>query len=199
MFTLDGHGCADSLCVPCDHALLFFFTGCAQQFIQLFQIACLRQRHQRVPPEVSLFALHAALFVAARRITEIALETPVRAEGKEPLRLLALVPAQNLLPCTRQVVVSEHLEGPAEIPEGRFVRVQKRLLRGVRIGLVKRTAAGHRPHTEDEQLLSFPAQFCPGLVPIHLSFPAPPVTLRYEGFPCAQPHLPFALANVSPY
>src|SRR5437016_9789440 len=95
------------------------FTGCAQQLIQLFQIACLWQRHQMVPPEVSLFALHAALLVAARRITEVALETPVRAEAYEPFCLLALVPAQDLLHRTRQVVVSDNLEGSTKIAEGR--------------------------------------------------------------------------------
>jgi len=90
-----------------------------------------------VPPEVTLFALHATLFVTASWIAEITLESPVRAERDEPFCLLALMPAQYLLYCAPQVVVSQNLESPAEMVECGFVRFQKRLLRGVRICLVK--------------------------------------------------------------
>ena len=77
---------AASLCLPfpCDR------PGCAadpaaallQVGVQLFQIAGFRQRHPVVAAEVSAFAFHAALLVAACRVAELALKAPVRTEAR---------------------------------------------------------------------------------------------------------------------
>ena len=84
-----------------------------------------------VAPKVADFAFHAALLVASRRIAELRLKTPVRAEGDQPLGLLPLVPAQNLLHRALQVVVAQPPKHAAEIAKRQLVRFQKRLLRGV--------------------------------------------------------------------
>ena len=96
-----------------------------------------------VPAEVTHFAFHAALLVAPRRIAELRLKAPVRAEGDQALRLLPLMAAQNLLHRALQVVVAQAPEHPTEIAKRQFVCFQKSLLRGVIVGHMKRSAAGH--------------------------------------------------------
>src|SRR5271154_2006478 len=96
-----------------------------------------------VPAEVTHSALHSALLIAPRRITELRLKAPVRAERDQSLRFLTLMPAQNLLHRALQVVVAQAPEHPAEIAERQLVRFQKGLLRGVIVGHVKRSATRH--------------------------------------------------------
>src|SRR5258707_12217000 len=98
-----------------------------------------------VPAEVTYLAFHATLLVAPRRIAELRLESPVRAEGDQALRLLPLMAAQNLLHRALQVVVAQAPEHAAEI---QLMRFQKGLLRGVIEGHVKRSATCHRAHRE---------------------------------------------------
>src|SRR5919108_6487159 len=136
-----------------------------------------------VAPEVPAFFFHASLLVAARRVAELALKTPVRTKRDEPTVFLSLVPAQDLLHCTFQVVESKQREHPAEILERQLVRFQKSLLAGMRIGSMERSSAGHRSHAEDVHLLPLAIQLRPGFIPIHLSFAPPVVALRHKRFP----------------
>ena len=69
-------------------------------------------RNQIVAPEVAQLAFHSALFIAARRIAELRLESPMRAERDEPIRFLALPSAQNLLHRALQVVVPQQPNTP---------------------------------------------------------------------------------------
>ena len=120
----------------------------------------------------------------------------MRAERHEPHRLLPPVPAQDLAHRTGQVVVAQQMEHPAEIGEGPFMRLEKRLLRRVPVGAVERRAAGHRAHGEDLQPGPFAAEVGPGLVPIHLRLLAQAITLRHEGLPLHQAHGTAARADV---
>ena len=81
-----------------------------------------------VSAEVAYLAFHTALLVASRRITELCLKAPVRAEGDQAFRLLAMMAAQNLLHRTLQVVVSQDSKYSTEIEKRSFMRFQKRLL-----------------------------------------------------------------------
>src|SRR5205814_9717355 len=87
-------------------------------------------------------------FVSSRRIAELRLKAPVRAEGNEPLSLLPLIPAQNLLHRTLQVVVAQPPKHPAEELKRELVCFQKRLLGGVIVGAMRRSASRHRAHRE---------------------------------------------------
>src|ERR1019366_2837561 len=96
-----------------------------------------------IPAEVPHLAFYSALFVASRRIAKLCLESPVRAEGDQALRLLPLMAAQNLLHRALQVVVAQAAEHATEIVKCQLVRFQKGLLRGVIVGHVKRSPTGH--------------------------------------------------------
>src|SRR5450759_3357025 len=96
-----------------------------------------------VSAEVAYLAFHTALLVASRRITELCLKAPVRADGDQTLRLLSLMAAQNLLHRALQVVVAQAAEYATEIVKCQLVRFQKGLLRGVIVGHVKRSPTGH--------------------------------------------------------
>src|SRR2546422_4057189 len=97
MLALDPHGLADRVRFARDPTLLVGATSCEQKLVQLFQTLHPRNRHQMIAPEVAHFAFHSALLVSSRRIAELRLKAPVRAEDNEPLSLLPLIPAQNLL------------------------------------------------------------------------------------------------------
>jgi hypothetical protein len=74
-----------------------------------------------VAAEVSAFAFDAALLVAARRIAELALESPVRAEGDEATGLFPLV-ADNF---------DRHLVRDGQLLECTCVRCGFRMIGGV--------------------------------------------------------------------
>src|SRR5207245_3412243 len=105
MLALDPHRLADRVRLPGNPPLFVLLAACAQILVQLTEVLHSRHRYQMVPPEVARFAFHAALLVATRRVTELRLETPVRTERDQPVGLLALMPAQNLLHRAFQVVV----------------------------------------------------------------------------------------------
>jgi hypothetical protein len=159
---------------------MILHTAPFQPGVQRIQIANLRQRHPVVAPEVAAFALHTALLVASRRITELAQKPPVRTEGDEPTGLFPARSAQHLLHRTLQVVVAQDAEDAPKISERMLVRFQKSLLRGMRVSPVESSAAGHRPHLEDLQLHPLAAEDRPGFIPVHLRFGTPGITLRNE-------------------
>src|SRR3989442_5935706 len=101
-----------------------------------------------VPPEIPLFPFPPSLLVAAGGIAELCLIAPVRSERHKPLRLLALIPPQNLLHRAAQIVIPQPLEYPTKVGEGQLVRFQESLLCGARVGNVKRPSAEHAPHAE---------------------------------------------------
>src|SRR6266571_1006806 len=109
-----------------------------QKLVQLFQTLHPRNRHQMIAPEVAHFAFHSALLIPSRRIAELRLKAPVRAEGNEPLSLLPLIPAQNLLHRTLQVVVA-HAGTPRRRTE-------------TRTRVLPKTPAGWRDSRRDETL-----------------------------------------------
>ena len=146
-----------------------------------------------VPPEIAALLFHAALLVTAPWGAELALEPPVRPEGNEPLRLFPLVPAQNLLHCTFQIVETQQPENATEVLECQLVRFQKCLLAGVRICPMERSSAGHRPHAEHIQLLLLAVELRPRLIPIHLAFVAPLIGLRNERLSASNPNSLFRL------
>ena len=150
-----------------------------------------------VAAEVSAFAFDAALLVAAGRITELALITPVRTESNEAAGLFAPIAAQYLLHRTCKVIVAEKSENPAKIAECQLMSFKKCLLSSVCVGPVKCSAAGHRTHLEDLQLGTHAINIGVRFVPVHLRFHAPVVTLWNENFVSAEPRLPPLLVNIA--
>ena len=199
MFALDAHRFAHRVRLPVDPPLLLLLAARAQILIQRGQIFYFRHRHQMVPPEIAHFAFHAALLVAARRVAKLRLESPVRTKSDQPVGLLALVPAQNLLHRALQVVVAQPPEHSAEIVKGPLVRFQKRLLRGVKIRSMKRSAARHAAHREKMCGLAALLELHRGLVPIHLGLHAPVVTLRHERLARRHPQLLLSPPHVAPH
>src|SRR5664279_3554785 len=165
------------------NAPLILLAAVLQIGVQLFQVACFRQGNPVVAPEVSAFALHSALLVATGGVAELALETPVRSKRNEAARLLPLMPTQDPLHRTRQVVVAQQPEEPVKIAKRPLVRFQKCLLCGMGIGSVIGSPAGHRAHLEYLQLDPLPTQNRPGLIPVALRFHAPGIALRYKYLP----------------
>ena len=133
-----------------------------------------------VPAEVTDFALDSALFVAPRRIAELRLESPVRAKSNQALRLLSLMPAQNLLHRTLQVVVAQAPKHATEIVKCPLMCFQKCLLRGVIVSHMKRSATRHRAHREVVNRLALAPDLGHSFVPIHLRLAAPFVHLRHK-------------------
>jgi hypothetical protein len=76
---------------------------------------------------------------------------------------------------------------------------QKRLLRGVKIGGVKRSAAGHAAHREEVRSLAALVEVHHGLVPIHLAFAAPVIALRHKRLPRGQPQFFLPSLHVAPH
>src|SRR5450759_1215402 len=110
--------------------------------IQLGKITCHRHGNPVVAAEVAHFAFYAALLMAFAGCAELGLILPVRTEGDETSRQLALIAAQNLLHRTRKVVIANPAEHAAKVMERQFVRFQKRLLRGSQIGAMIGRSAG---------------------------------------------------------
>ena len=122
------------------------------------------------------------------------------AEGDEPLGFLPLRPPQNPLHCTAQVVIPHAMEYPAKIGERQLMRLQKRLLAGMRIRPVKGPAARHASHAEQVRFLCLAAiDLDPGLVPVHLAFLPPPITLRNEDVGLSQAQFLLAQPHVTPH
>src|SRR5438309_5792443 len=196
MLALDPHGLAHRVRFARDPTLLVGATSCEQKLVPLFQTLHPRNRHQMIAPEVAHFAFHSALLIPSRRIAELRLKAPVRAEGNEPLSLLPLIPAQNLLHRTLQVVVAQPPEHPAEELKRELVCFQKRLLGGVIVGAMKRSASRHRAHHEAIQLAQLARDFRESFVPINLSLAAPVVALRHKRLPFCHPQVLLATADV---
>jgi hypothetical protein len=112
-----------------------------------------------------------------------------------PVRVPQLT--NSSLHCARQVIIAEDPENPAKVAERQLVSFKKCLLCGVRVGPVKRPAAGHRTHLEDLQLGAFTVKIGVCLVPIHLRFHAPVVALRNKNLVSAQPLQPLLAVNVA--
>ena len=126
-------------------------------------------------------AFHPALLVPSCRIAKFRLETPVRAEGDEPLGLLRLMAAQNLLHRALQVVIAQQSEDTTKMVKRPLVRFQESLLRGVIIGRVERSATRHGAHRKVVNLLSLVPDLSYGFVPIDLGLAAAPgIDLRHE-------------------
>src|SRR6185437_20519 len=106
MNSFNEHRCADRLGVSGQNTVLVLAAAPLQVGVQLIQIASFRKRHPVVAAEVAAFSFHAALFVAASRVTELTLKTPVRTECNEAAGLLTAVSAQHLLHSTLQVVIA---------------------------------------------------------------------------------------------
>src|SRR2546428_8755439 len=193
MLALDPHGLAHRVRFARDPTLLVGATSCEQKLVPLFQTLHPRNRHQMIAPEVAHFAFHSALLIPSRRIAELRLKAPVRAEGNEPLSLLPLIPAQNLLHRTLQVVVAQPPAHPAEELKRELVCFQKRLLGGVIVGAMKRSASRHRAHREAIHLAQLAHDFRESFVPINLSLAA---ALRHKRLPFCHPQLLLATADV---
>src|ERR1035437_1213978 len=191
------HRCTNCLRAPAQDALPVIVRAVLQIRVQLTQIVVLRYRDPVVATEISTFALDASLFVAASWVAKLALKAPVRTEGDEAAGLFPPMATQDLLHRTRQVIVAEKPENPAKVAERQLVGFKKCLLCGVRVGSVKRSAAGHRTHLEDLQLGAFTVKIGVCLVPIHLRFHAPVVALRNKNLVPAQPPQPLLMVNVA--
>src|SRR5664280_1697487 len=144
--------------------------------VQFRKIAGQRYRNPVVAAEVAHFTFHPALLVAFAGRAELSLILPVRTEGDEASRQLALVAAQDLLHRARQIIVAKPAENAAEVMERQLVRFQKRLLRdplAIQVGI--------------------------GFIPIDLGFDAPVVALRHKGLAPSQPQRLFALRHILPH
>jgi hypothetical protein len=130
--------------------------------------------------EVPTFPFDTTLLVAAGRVAELALKSPVRSEGNEAARFLAAMPAQDLLGRTLQVVLAKYAENATKVCERQLMSLEKCLLCGTCIGTMIHRPAPHRAHLEDLQLHAFAAQNGPSFVPIYLCFRAPRIRLWHE-------------------
>src|ERR1022692_263854 len=83
------HRGANCLCAPTQNASPIQVATALQVHVQLVLTTSFRNRHPVVAPKVSAFALDAALLVAASRVAELALITPVRTESNEAAGLFA--------------------------------------------------------------------------------------------------------------
>jgi|SRR5579871_1097497 len=91
------------------------------------------------------------------------------------------------------MVIVYRLEVKARTPrEGRLVSFQKRLLGGVTVRHMKRSAARHTTHRENVHGDPFAIQFDGSFVPIHLRLASPFVRLRNE---CRAPSEPTLLST----
>ncbi len=106
----------DRLLPPGNHPLLSssLHDG-QQQLVELLQVAGLRQRHQVVPAEIARLPLPRRPSRCRARCAELALESAMRPEGDESLRLFSLMSAQNLLHRTLQIVESQDVEDPTKM------------------------------------------------------------------------------------
>ena len=197
MLAFDPHRLADRHRLACDPPLFVLLAATAQLFVQLFQVLHLRNRHQMVAAEVTHFAFHSALLVASRRVAELRLKAPVRAESDQALRLFPLMTAQNLLHRALQVVVAQ--------ATGRRRRSSQTPTRAL-----PEMPAAWRDSRPRETLRRWPSsasQKCKpasfarevghGFVPIHLRLAAPVVDLRHERLPPRESQLLLAFPHIT--
>ena len=124
--------------------------------------------------------------MALARSAEAGLEPPVRTERNEAGCHPPLVAAQDLLHRTRKVIVAKLATHAAEVVEGQLMRIEKRLLRGSQIGVMKRRTAGHRTHRKHLQLDPFALQIGARFIPVNLDLDAECVALRHERLATSQ-------------
>ena len=105
MLLLDQQRRADVLVSPGNAPLPVTTAVVKQAMIQLCQIDSLRHRHPVISAEVAGLSFHAALLMPFGRGTELAVETPMRAERDEPRRLFPALSAQDLLYRCLEIVV----------------------------------------------------------------------------------------------
>jgi len=96
--------------------------------------------------------------------------------------------AQDLLHGTLQVVIPQDLEHPRKEGKCQLMRFQKRLLGGVRIGPVKRPAAGHAAHAEHVYFAGHPIKLHPAFIPIHLRLTTELIRLRHKNLMTQKAH-----------
>src|SRR5438034_3237925 len=111
-------------------------------------------------------------------------------------RVESLEELNNLLHRTLQVVVAQPPKHPAEELKRELVCFQKRLLGGVIVGAMKRSASRHRAHREAIHLAQLAHDFRESFVPINLCLAAPVVALRHERLPFCHPQVLLATADV---
>ncbi len=121
----------------------------------------------------------------------------MRTKGDESVRLVPLIPAQDLLHRGFEIVVSKRFENAAEEGERLLVRLQKRLLRGPEIRFMERGAREHRAHREDLDLGHHSIEFRPRFIPVHLRFLARGVRLGDEDLARREAEFLLASSNVS--
>src|ERR1039458_6986776 len=90
MFPLQGHRRSYVERALAHHPVLIPLGGFPQQLVQMRIISRHRDWHQMIPPEEPTFSFDAAFLIPPRRIAELRLVAPVRAEGEEPRPLLPL-------------------------------------------------------------------------------------------------------------
>src|ERR1700733_531576 len=195
MFSLHIHPGAYTLAPIADPTLLILPGTFQQELVQRLPVGYLRYRHHVIPPKISPFSFHPALLMPFSGRAELRLEAPMRSESDESCRLFSLVPAQNLLHCTLEIVITTKTEYTPEISKGPLVRLQKCLLTGVREAAMEGSSTGHASHAEHISLLSLSADICHGLIPRHLRFYPPTVRLRYERLLLIEFQLNLPLAN----
>jgi hypothetical protein len=89
-------------------------------------------------------------------------------------------PRSIFIYCTLEIVIPTKSEYSPEIGKGPLVRLQKRLLTGVRKGAMERSSTGHAAHAKYVGLLSLSPNIGVRLIPVHLRFLPPSVGLRNE-------------------
>src|ERR1700756_1814755 len=178
MFSLQRHPCAYGLAPIANPTLLILPRACQQQLVQGLPVGNLGYRHHVIPAKISSFPFFPALLVAFSGRAELRLEAPMRSECDESCRLFSLVAAQYLLYCTLEIVIPTKSEYSPEIGKGSLVRLQKRLLTGVRERAMEGSSTGHAAHAKYVRLLSLPPDIRVSFVPVHLRFLSPNVGLR---------------------
>src|ERR1019366_4298288 len=182
MLPLHYQSSSHPLLPPRDRPPLIFAATGYEVPVQIGDVESLGHRHPVIPAKVADLPLHTALLVAFARRAELTLVSPMGTEGDEPRRLFPPLPAQNLLHCGTEVVVTKPAKHAREVCERPLVALQKRLLRRMEKGTVERRAACHTAHRKALQLGPFSRQVCVGIVPVHLCLHTPVVTLGNERF-----------------
>src|SRR5437764_52952 len=139
---------AGYLSPPSYPALGIFAAALQRLLVQIRQVTNLWHRHQMIASEVSTFSFHATLLMRFCGIAKLCFETPMRSEHKKTLRFLTPEATQYLLYRSSEIVIAETCKDSAKPGERQLMCFQKRLLRGMKIGTMKRRAACHAAHAE---------------------------------------------------
>src|ERR1700684_2536095 len=197
MFSLPNHPGAYALASIADPTLLILPRTFQQELIQGLPVGNLRHWHHVIPAKISPFSFHPALLVAFSGGAELRLKSPMRSESDESRRLFSLLSAQNFLYCTLEIVIPAKSAYTPEISKGPLVRLQKRLLTGVREAAMEGSSTGHAAHAEHISLLSVSADISRRLIPVHLRFYPPAVRLGDECLVLNEVQLNLPLANIT--